>query len=110
MAYHIEEPEMQRKYFILSSLSLLLSYSPLFASEHKEAKELFTEAKCMRCHSTNDFKAQKDRVNSFKKLNISVEACASNTHAGWFEEDIHNVSRYLNHKYYDFKQPPKLEE
>ena len=100
---------MYTKYFRLQLVSLLMS-SFLFASEHKEAKELFDEAKCMRCHNTNDFTARKDGVNSFKQLHKSVQACSRNTNAGWFEEDNHNVSRYLNHEHYGFKQPPKLEE
>jgi len=100
---------MYTKYFTLQIVSLILS-SIIFASEHKEAKELFTEAKCMRCHNTNDFQARENGVNSFTKLHKSVQACARNTNAGWFEEDNHNVSRYLNHKHYGFEQPPKLED
>jgi len=100
---------MYTKYFTLQIVSLLIS-TTLFSSEHKEARELFTEAKCMHCHHTNDFQARENGVSSFAKLHKSVQACAINNNAGWFEEDNHNVSRYLNHKYYGFKQPPKLEE
>lgn len=100
---------MYTKYFTLQIVSLLLS-SIIFASEHKEAKELFTEAQCMHCHNTNDFQPRKNGVNNFAKLHKSVQACARNTNAGWFEEDNHNVSRYLNHKHYGFEQLPKLEE
>jgi len=104
-----KELQMYKIYFTL--LIMLLTGSSLLASsQHKEAKELFTEAKCMGCHNVNDFNARQEAVNNFTKLHKSVQSCARNTNAGWFEEDNHNVSRYLNHKYYGFKQPPKLEE
>jgi len=89
---------------------LLLISTLLNATEHHDAKELFAQAKCMRCHNTNDFQSRKEKVNDFSKLNKSVKACATNTHTGWFEEDVHGVSRYLNHKYYKLPQPPAMEE
>jgi phage FluMu protein Com len=91
-------------------LLLTCSFALVHASEHHEANELFHEAKCLRCHNTNDFHVREEKVNSFKKLNKQVQACASNTHAGWFEEEVHGVSRYLNHNYYKMPQPPAMEE
>ena len=93
----------------LTALFLSFTYTAM-ASEHKDAKEIFDEAACMRCHSINHFRVKKERVNSFEKLQKSVQRCASNTHAGWFEEDIYGVSRFLNHEYYKMPQPPAMEE
>ncbi len=96
--------------YIFQVALLLLTPNFLYATQHHEAKELFTEAKCMRCHNTDDFQAKEEKVNNFIKLNKSVQTCASNNHAGWFEEDVHSVSRYLNHKHYKFVQPPAMED
>jgi len=96
---------------IFNTILFTLAISTLVnASEHHDAKELFEEAQCMKCHNKNDFQVRQDNVNTFNKLNTSVQACANNNHAGWFEEDIHGVSRYLNHKYYKLPQPPAMED
>ena len=86
---------MYTKYFALQIVSLLIS-SILFSSEHKEAKELCTEVKCMHCHNTNDFQTRKNGVNSFAKLHKSVQACARNTNAGWFEEGTITMSAVIS--------------
>jgi cytochrome c553 len=99
---------MSRTSFVM--LILLSTLSALIASEHKDAKEMFDEAACMRCHNDNSFQVRKERIDNFEKLYSSVQACARNTHAGWFEEDMHKVSRYLNHEYYKMPQPPAMEE
>lgn len=60
----------------------------------------------MRCHVINDFKAREEKVNSFKKLHHQVKVCADNNYAGWFEEDVQSVSKYLNGHYYKFHLKP----
>lgn len=89
-------------------ISLLISTA--FSTEHHEAKELFDEANCMKCHNSNDFQHDEEKVSNFKKLYHSVKTCARNNHAGWFEEDEYSVSKYLNHKYYHYKNIPEFVE
>ena len=79
--------------------------SSLLQADMKEAEALFDEAKCMECHNNEDFKNRADKVNSFKKLEKSVNACSSNTDTGWFEEENEDVAAFLNHKFYHYKQP-----
>jgi cytochrome c peroxidase len=95
---------------IKNVIIFLLFSTVAFSSEHHEAKELFDEAKCMRCHNSNDFRHDEERVYNFKRLNHSVHTCATNNNAGWFEEDEHSVSKYLNHKYYHYKNIPEFVE
>ncbi len=87
--------------------SLCLLYPILFplglCAEHHSPQELMDEANCMRCHAITDFKARKEKVNSFKKLHHQVKVCADNNFAGWFEEDVQSVSSYLNGNYYKFQ-------
>ena len=91
-------------FFLLLSGVLL---SSTLQADMEEAKELFDEAKCMECHIPNHFKHKEKKVNSYKKLSSSVQACAINTDAGWFDEDADLVTEYLDKKYYHYKQPPK---
>ncbi|WP_457747172.1 hypothetical protein [Sulfurimonas sp.] len=90
-------------------ITLLIFFTPLILS-CEEAKKLFKEAKCMSCHNTGDFQAKEKKVNNFKKLHKSVEACAFGNNVGWFDEEVEDVSKYLNNKYYHFKDPLPKED
>ena len=83
-------------------ISILFSNVLLFA-EHEEAKELFDEAACMDCHNNEDFANRKDKINNFPKLHKAVDACRFGNEAGWFDDESMDVSKYLNAKYYHFK-------
>jgi len=84
-------------------ISILFSNVLLFA-EHEDAKELFSEADCMSCHNGEDFQKRKDKVHNFKKLHKAVNACRFANEAEWFDDESLDVSRYLNAKYYKFKE------
>lgn len=88
---------------------LFLLTSNLYAEEG-EGKELFTDAKCMECHNNSDFKVNTKKVNNYRRLQKSVNACAINTDAAWFDDETEEVVHYLNKKYYKFKAPAKEEE
>jgi len=60
----------------------------------------------MACHNSQDFKKRKEKVNNFKRLQKSVASCAFGNNVGWFDEDMHEVSKYLNKRYYHFKKVP----
>ncbi|MDF1876989.1 hypothetical protein JHD47_04070 [Sulfurimonas sp. SAG-AH-194-L11] len=91
---------MYKKLLLISSL---LFTTTLF-SQHQEAKELFTDAECMSCHNNEDFVPREKKVHNFKKLSKAVDACRFNNEAGWFDDESLDVSKYLNHKFYKFKE------
>ena len=43
------------------------------------------------------------KIKSSKALYSMVEFCATNNGLGWFEEEITDVSKYLNHEFYKFE-------
>lgn len=88
---------------VIITVATLLLTTTIYASNHEEAKELFDGADCMSCHNNEDFKARKEKTNNFKKLHKSVMACQINNNAGWFDDEAHSVSKFLNKKYYKFK-------
>ena len=90
--------------FMTISFTLVTLLSSLAQADIEEAKELFNEAKCMKCHTPNHFKHKEDKVSNFHKLHKSVTACALNTGAGWFDDETKDVSRYLNKKYYKYEE------
>jgi len=90
-------------------LSIVMLTSALNA-DMSDAKELFDGAKCMECHNKEDFKHRKEKVNNFKKLVSSVNSCALATKAQWFDDDVHDVAKYLNKNHYHYKSTEIEEE
>lgn len=84
----------------LWAATLVLTTSAFAGAE--EGKEMFNEANCMECHNTSDFTNSK-KVHSFKQLEQRVQACQLNSDAGWFDEDVTDVAKYLNKDFYKFK-------
>ena len=94
--------------FILLATSLLFTTS--LSADMQEAETLIAQAKCMECHNTADFKHRPKKVNSFKKLHSSVKACVYGTKTGWFDDEVMDVTRYLNEKHYHYEAPALEEE
>lgn len=89
-----------RQFLSYHLLYIIIFTTPLYTYE-THPQELMDDATCMKCHYSGDFEAKEEKVNSFTKLHDQVKACANNNHAGWFEEEVMDVSDYLNSKYYN---------
>lgn len=87
---------------ILFLTSLLIFSSALYANID-QGKELFDENNCINCHDLKQFKYRKNKVHNFNKLHKVVNACAINSGIGLFDDEVKDVSLYLNHNYYHFK-------
>ena len=81
--------------------------STTLTANDSEGKKLFNEAKCMACHEYSSFSYKKDKINSFKRLHKQVKRCESGNNVGWFEEEVLDVTEYLNRDFYHFKQKSK---
>ena len=84
--------------FLLIILNLSLS------ADEEEAKEMFKEADCMSCHNNEDFESAMRKKKNFKQLHDSVQACQQTNDAEWFDDEALDVSRYLNKKFYHYKE------
>ena len=87
----------------VSLFTLLAFLSTSLNADFHEAKKMFDENNCLDCHNVEKFKYRKDKINNFGKLHDAVDACSGNSGTGWFEEEIMDVSKYLNNDYYKFK-------
>ena len=76
-------------------------------ADNSEGGILFNEAKCMQCHEYSSFSYKKEKINSFKRLHKQVKMCESGNNIGWFEEEVLEVTKYLNREFYHFKQNSK---
>ncbi len=79
-----------------------LCFTTLQSAEHREAKELFIDAKCMSCHNDRDF-TPKEKMQDYKTLHKAVNACRYANNIEWFDDESVQVTKYLNHKYYKFE-------
>ena len=88
-------------------LLLLLNVSGLFSNDVENGKDLYHEAKCQKCHTSDDYTSDKRKVKDFEKLQWRVKRCDFTMDAGWFEEDMADVVHYLNSSFYKFKRDDK---
>jgi mono/diheme cytochrome c family protein len=69
------------------------------------------DPRCVSCH--NSMFPDRDGTQLYSelfrksdtpaRLKGMIDFCSNRTRAGWFEEDIQHVARYLNDHYYGFK-------
>ena len=84
-------------------ISLLICASYLFSADSRSGEELYMEAKCQKCHTSKDYTSPNRKVKDLVKLKWRVKRCDFTMDAGWFEEDIEDVVKYLNDEFYHFK-------
>ena len=83
---------------------MLIVTSNLFSSNIDNGKDLYFEAKCQKCHTPEDYTSEKRKIQDLAKLKWRVKRCNFTMNAGWFDEDIADVVKYLNESYYKFKE------
>lgn len=89
---------------MLKKIIMITLLSTVLAADKEEAKALFNETNCLKCHGVNTFKPREHKVNNFLKLHKVIGQCANGNSVGWFEEEIEDVASYLNDEYYHFKK------
>ncbi len=57
---------------------------------------------CTRCHGDEVYTRSDRRVKSLAALSKQVQRCKENVGAQLFDEDVNDVVKYLNSKYYKF--------
>ncbi len=61
---------------------------------------------CVRCHGSEVYTRQDRRVSTLPGLQKQVQRCEQMLELTWFDDDIDNVSGYLNQQYYKFPETP----
>ncbi len=91
------------KNFYKVILLLFLISGSAFSYDIENGKDLYLEAKCQKCHTAEDFRGEDRKVNDFAKLQWRVKRCDFTMGSGWFDEDIEDVTNYLNDEFYKFE-------
>ena len=73
------------------------------AEQLKEGKELNTD-NCTKCHDTSVYTKADRKVKTLDVLTKRVKACNSKTGAGLDEDELKDLTLFLNTEYYKFKK------
>jgi len=87
---------------IVGSILLALSaISVNAAGNPATGKRLFEEHpnKCLSCHATG---AKFNKAANLKQLDARVRKCDVSAKTNWYDDEIADVTSYLNKQYYNF--------
>lgn len=88
---------------LLATLAgLLISAASMAQGNAANGQKLYTQSKCNQCHGTEVFTRKDRKVSNLKSLEAQVRRCDSNLNTNWFDDEIHDVTAYLNKQYYKF--------
>ena len=82
--------------------SLLISTTAYADGNAAKGKNLFTGSKCGTCHGTEIYTSKDRTVKNLKALEEAVRLNDSKLNTNWFDEDVKDVTAYLNQQYYKF--------
>ena len=70
----------------------------------EEGKQLFHEASCLECHNYEDFGSKTTKIKMFKALEDRVQACQLSESDELFDDEVHDIAKYLNKEFYKLKK------
>jgi cytochrome c553 len=94
-----------KKHLQAAALLSLFIASPGHTTDLIRGKTL-VEENCVRCHGSEVYTRQDRRVTTLPGLQKQVQRCEQMLELTWFDDDIDNVSSYLNQQYYKFPMTP----
>ena len=96
------------KKILLLATSILIT-SPVNAVDIENGEMLHSES-CDNCHaarfggeSSTIYTRSNRKITNLSKLKSQVGFCSQMTGAQWFEDEIADVTEFLNKNYYQFK-------
>lgn len=72
------------------------------AADAKRGEALY-QANCTRCHDTSVHARPNSIIHSLDALKKRVRFCETNARLKWSDEQIEDVTAYLNETFYKFK-------
>ncbi len=59
---------------------------------------------CLRCHTTELYTSEKRQIQSIEQLRDRVSQCELNAELAWFDDEVDDVTAYLNQAFYKFPE------
>ena len=85
---------------ILAGLLALASNSQAADISHGKSLQ---QKNCMACHDDGMYTRDERRVKDLSGLRTQVQRCESTLGLTWFDEEVDDVTAYLNKSFYKFK-------
>lgn len=89
------------KISLANLITLLLLSAPAYAFDSVNGKALHNE-NCVRCHDDSMYTREDRKTKRYSLLRERVVQCEVMTELIWFEEEIDDVTAYLNESFYHF--------
>jgi cytochrome c553 len=90
-----------KKIILVNFITLLLFSLPVQAVDLESGKTLHNE-NCVRCHNETQYTRENRIVNSLDELRTRISQCELSAELAWFDEEINDVTAYLNNAFYHF--------
>lgn len=82
-------------------ITVMLLSSPVHAFDSENGKALHDES-CVRCHDDAMYTREDRKTKSYTLLRNRVAQCEIMAELIWFEEEVDDVTAYLNESFYHF--------
>ena len=93
---------MKKIYGLLIFLTIIpFLVTPVLAVDLENGKSLHDE-NCLRCHDESKYTRKNRIVKNFQQLYERIKQCELMADLTWFDEEIADVTAYLNNQFYYF--------
>jgi len=93
---------MKKIYGLLIFLTIIpFLVTPVLAVDLENGKSLHDE-NCLRCHDESKYTRKNRIVKNFQQLYERIKQCELMAELTWFDEEIADVTAYLNNQFYYF--------
>ena len=83
-------------------ITLMLSISNAWGVDIENGKTLH-DANCKRCHQEDIYTRKNRLIYSYDELRERISQCELGAELTWFDEEIDDVTTYLNQAFYKFE-------
>ena len=89
------------KILLMSCITVLLCNSNAWSLDIANGKALH-DANCLRCHQESMYTRENSIINNYQELRERISQCELGAELTWFDEEIDDVTAYLNDQFYKF--------
>ena len=84
------------------TFGLLSVFINVSAADIENGKALH-DANCKRCHQESIYTRENSLIHSYTELRERISQCELSAELTWFDEEIDDVTAYLNQAFYKFE-------
>ncbi len=97
---------MRPKAALLASCAGIGALTLALSARAESRGELLYSTHCIECHTSQMHWRDKKLATNWDSLKAQVQRWQANATLGWNEQDVVEVTRYLNDTFYRFPQSP----